>query len=325
MIFNSWFRLWVNFTNVLRATFSYQSVFQSFSLLTVWLYKFLGKRIGAKAACKMLVKIGVNFMNISWAVLVLKFFWTAVMLLRFGFEIFCWKEFGAKAACKMFVKFDHRMKRIWNVSLVVNKDERTHLEYCSPLRNRDLSGASTQPCTATWRLRNSRDPVSCRGRKRPDWPRLPTGGRCSLSPCMLELANCNRNPVVKETLPGVHGQNSLMWGSMRHWRSGRCRRKQSWCRRRSRAGRDRRQRTLGLWPPATRWRCSPCSSGCSGTGQRPASFEACSRWRGQPARWPSATRTRREGLLLMTSLGPCNNISCLTQSLNVKCHLLRKS
>jgi len=47
----------VNFTNIVRATFSYASVFRSFSLVTVcYIVIFCQKEISKKAALKMLVK-----------------------------------------------------------------------------------------------------------------------------------------------------------------------------------------------------------------------------------------------------------------------------
>ena len=47
----------VNFTNNLRAAFSYESVLSSFSVLTFRFVIFQRKEIGAKAARKMLVKL----------------------------------------------------------------------------------------------------------------------------------------------------------------------------------------------------------------------------------------------------------------------------
>jgi len=38
-------RAGVNFTNILLATFSYESIFRSFSLVTVWLCNFFDERI----------------------------------------------------------------------------------------------------------------------------------------------------------------------------------------------------------------------------------------------------------------------------------------
>ena len=49
----------VNFTNILRAAFLYESVFQSCSVLTVWVCHFVGN-IGAKAARKLLEKVKTN-------------------------------------------------------------------------------------------------------------------------------------------------------------------------------------------------------------------------------------------------------------------------
>ena len=50
-------RPWDNFTNFLRAAFSYESVLSSFSVLTFRFANIRCKEIGAKAACKMLVKL----------------------------------------------------------------------------------------------------------------------------------------------------------------------------------------------------------------------------------------------------------------------------
>jgi hypothetical protein len=47
----------VNFTNILRAAFLYESFLCSFYVLTIWACIFLQKVFGAKAAHKMLVKL----------------------------------------------------------------------------------------------------------------------------------------------------------------------------------------------------------------------------------------------------------------------------
>ena len=47
----------VNFTNILQAAFLYKSVLSSFSVLTFRFVIFWRKEIGAKAACKLLVKL----------------------------------------------------------------------------------------------------------------------------------------------------------------------------------------------------------------------------------------------------------------------------
>jgi len=47
----------INFTNILRAAYLYESVSCSFSLLTVWVCNFCQKKIGIKAAYKMLLKL----------------------------------------------------------------------------------------------------------------------------------------------------------------------------------------------------------------------------------------------------------------------------
>jgi hypothetical protein len=47
----------VNFTNILRAAFSYQSFLRSFFMLTNWICNFLAKGFWRKAALKMLVKL----------------------------------------------------------------------------------------------------------------------------------------------------------------------------------------------------------------------------------------------------------------------------
>ena len=47
----------VNFTNILRAAFSYESLLSSFSVDTLRFDFFWRKEIGAKAARKMLVKL----------------------------------------------------------------------------------------------------------------------------------------------------------------------------------------------------------------------------------------------------------------------------
>jgi len=54
----------INFINILCSNFSYKSALNSFSLVTVWIL--WRKNIGAKAACKMLMKLttGVNFTNL---------------------------------------------------------------------------------------------------------------------------------------------------------------------------------------------------------------------------------------------------------------------
>jgi hypothetical protein len=49
--------LGVNFTNILRAAFLYQSSLHSFHVLTICVCKFWQKDFGAKAAHKMLVKL----------------------------------------------------------------------------------------------------------------------------------------------------------------------------------------------------------------------------------------------------------------------------
>ena len=47
----------VNFTNILQAAFLYKHLLSSFFVLTAKVCIFLAKEIGAKAACKMLVKL----------------------------------------------------------------------------------------------------------------------------------------------------------------------------------------------------------------------------------------------------------------------------
>jgi hypothetical protein len=47
----------VNFTNILRAAFSYQSSLCSLYVLTIWVSNFWQKDFGTKAAHKMLVKL----------------------------------------------------------------------------------------------------------------------------------------------------------------------------------------------------------------------------------------------------------------------------
>jgi hypothetical protein len=47
----------VNFTNILRAAFLYESFLRSFYVLTIWVCIFWQKDFGAKAAHKMLVKL----------------------------------------------------------------------------------------------------------------------------------------------------------------------------------------------------------------------------------------------------------------------------
>ena len=47
----------VNFTNILRAAFSYKSVLHSFYILTVWVCNFLAKENWQKAVCKILVRL----------------------------------------------------------------------------------------------------------------------------------------------------------------------------------------------------------------------------------------------------------------------------
>jgi hypothetical protein len=47
----------VNFINILLVPFSVESVLRSFPLVTVWLYNFWRKNIGAKAARKMLMTL----------------------------------------------------------------------------------------------------------------------------------------------------------------------------------------------------------------------------------------------------------------------------
>ncbi len=56
----------VNLTNILRAVFSYKSVFHSFSLITLWIWNFLAKGYWQKAARKTLLKLtlSVNLTNI---------------------------------------------------------------------------------------------------------------------------------------------------------------------------------------------------------------------------------------------------------------------
>ncbi len=49
--------LGVNFINILRAPFSYESALHSFSPLTFCLCNFWQKNVGEKAACKMLMKL----------------------------------------------------------------------------------------------------------------------------------------------------------------------------------------------------------------------------------------------------------------------------
>jgi len=62
----SWRWSEVNFINILCTPFSYEGAFHSFSLIIVWFCNFWWKNIGAKAACKMLMKLTteVNFINI---------------------------------------------------------------------------------------------------------------------------------------------------------------------------------------------------------------------------------------------------------------------
>jgi len=62
-ILSSNFHPVVNFTNILLVPFLYKRALHSFSMITVWLYNFWQKNIGAKAARKMLMKltIVVNF------------------------------------------------------------------------------------------------------------------------------------------------------------------------------------------------------------------------------------------------------------------------
>jgi len=55
----------VNFTNILRAPFVYQSAFCSSSLTTVWLWFFWQKNIGAK--CKMLMKLPPGSPRLPWS------------------------------------------------------------------------------------------------------------------------------------------------------------------------------------------------------------------------------------------------------------------
>ena len=47
----------VNFTNILRAAFSYESFLRRFYVLTIWVCIFWQMDFGAKAAHKMLVKL----------------------------------------------------------------------------------------------------------------------------------------------------------------------------------------------------------------------------------------------------------------------------
>ncbi len=47
----------VNFTNILRAAFSYQSSLHSLYVLTIWVSSLWQNDFGAKAAHKMLVKL----------------------------------------------------------------------------------------------------------------------------------------------------------------------------------------------------------------------------------------------------------------------------
>jgi hypothetical protein len=56
----------VNFTNILRAAFSYKSFLRSFYLLTIWVCNFLAKGFCKKASHEMMVKLtpGVNFISI---------------------------------------------------------------------------------------------------------------------------------------------------------------------------------------------------------------------------------------------------------------------
>jgi hypothetical protein len=54
----------VNFTNILRAAFSYKSFLRSFYVLTTWVCIFWQKDFGAKASNKMLVKLTPGVLNI---------------------------------------------------------------------------------------------------------------------------------------------------------------------------------------------------------------------------------------------------------------------
>jgi hypothetical protein len=55
----------VNFTNILRAAFKYESFLRCLYVLTIWVYNFWQKDFGAKAAHKMLGKLtpGANVIN----------------------------------------------------------------------------------------------------------------------------------------------------------------------------------------------------------------------------------------------------------------------
>jgi len=54
----------VNFINILQAVFSYETVLFRFSVHPVCICIFLQKEIGAKVACKMLVKLTIGILAI---------------------------------------------------------------------------------------------------------------------------------------------------------------------------------------------------------------------------------------------------------------------
>jgi len=78
----------------------------AFLCLQVGFVIFRQKEIGAKAKCKMLVKLTevVNFINILRAAFSYKNLLHSFSLLQIGLVIFRQKEIGAKAASKMLVK-----------------------------------------------------------------------------------------------------------------------------------------------------------------------------------------------------------------------------
>ncbi len=90
MTFRAW--LGVNFTNILRAAFSYESSAWSFFVLRFRVCTFWRKNIGTKAACNMLVKLTIVqlFSNICLMVLVKIFYSKSQFLFNlFGLLSLC--------------------------------------------------------------------------------------------------------------------------------------------------------------------------------------------------------------------------------------------
>ena len=117
----NWSSAGVNFINILWAPFSFKSVLRKFSEFTIWVVISWQKKISAKAAGKMLVKLtaGVNFINILWAPFCTKVLCADFTYLQFSF-VFWAKGNWQKAAYKMLVKlitacvWIFLRKRSWN-------------------------------------------------------------------------------------------------------------------------------------------------------------------------------------------------------------------